>query len=108
MVGTIILAVLWVISGWAFNDFAKRSRKEIADLKRENLTLAKVSQAHHKRMDELWKQVDLLLLEREQREKRLTAEAEKPKIIAKPAAPKRVNWHQAREALENRDAPEEE
>jgi hypothetical protein len=37
----------------------------------------------------------------------LTAEAEKPKIIAKPSAPKRVNWRQAREALENRDSPEE-
>lgn len=93
-------------------------------LERENLTLAKALKAAHRRIAEVREEAkseDSRIREEtipgignhEERivslEQRLTAEAEKPKIIAKPAAPKRVNWRQAREALEKaNDVLEEE
>jgi hypothetical protein len=85
-------------------------------LERENLTLAKALKAAHRRIAEQNTRVDTLDADMlrmmeivRKHEVGLTAEAEKPKIIAKPAAPKRVNWRQAREALEKRsDSPEEE
>jgi hypothetical protein len=96
----------------------------IEALERENLTLAKALKAAHRRIAEVREEAkseDSRIREEtipgignhEERivslEQRLTAEAEKPKIIAKPAAPKRVNWRQAREALEKaNDVVEEE
>jgi hypothetical protein len=76
-------------------------------LERENLRLARSSISAHARIGQLEVREGKTALEMREISKRLTAEAEKPKIIAKPSAPKRVNWRQAREALENRDSPEE-
>jgi hypothetical protein len=81
----------------------------IEELERENLTLAKSLLAYRKRLDTVEEDVRQNVAAMAELENRLTAEAEKPKIIAKPAAPKRVNWRQAREALEKAsDSPEEE
>lgn len=68
----------------------------IEALERENLILAKALQRMTDRVSAL------------EAPKQLTPEAEKPKIIAKPPSPKRVNWRQAREALEKASDMEEE
>jgi hypothetical protein len=76
----------------------------IGHLERENLTLAKALKAAHRRIGEVEENAKALreTVKRNQEsvQKYLAAEPQKPKIIAKPAAPKRVNWRQAREALE--------
>jgi len=79
----------------------------IEALENENLRLAKAYLAIGKRLATVEEDQRQNLAALAELEKHLTAEAEKPKIIAKPSAPKRVNWRQAREALENRDSPEE-
>jgi hypothetical protein len=81
----------------------------IKALENENLRLAKAYLAIGKRLATVEEDQRQNLAALAELEKRLTAEAEKPKIIAKPSAPKRVNWRQAREALEKaNDAPEGE
>jgi len=94
---------------WFLVQFAKNMRIEIGKLQRENLTIAKAVKAHTERLDAIEEDVRQDLVAMAELEKRLTAKLEKPKIIAKPSAPKRVNWRQAREALEKaNDLPEEE
>ncbi len=80
----------------------------IEALERENLTLAKALLTHGKRLDAVEEDQRQNLAAMEDLEKRLTPEPEKSKIIAKPPAPKRVNWRQAREALEKASNMEEE
>ncbi len=53
MVGAIVvLFLLWAVSGWAFNRYAKLTTSEIATLKRENLSCAKAVVAQGNRIDE--------------------------------------------------------
>jgi hypothetical protein len=68
----------------------------IKTLERENLILAKALQRLTDRVSAL------------ESAQQLTPQEENPKIIAKPAAPKRVNWRQAREALEKASDSQEE
>ena len=68
----------------------------IEALERENLILAKSLQRLTDRVSAL------------EAPKQLTPHPEKPKIIAKPYAPKRVTWRQAREALEKASDSEDE
>ncbi len=77
-------------------------------LERENLTLAKALVTHGKRLDAVEEDQRQNLAAMVDLEMRLTPEPEKPKIIAKPPSPKRVNWRQAREALEKASDMEEE
>ena len=81
-------------------------------LERENLTLAYALKEARRRIGELQSGMDRLRNTQEalaeKLDERLTAEPEKPKIIAKPPAPKRVNWRQAREALEKASDMEDE
>ncbi len=81
----------------------------IEALEGENLKLAKAYLALGKRVAAAEEDSRQNLAALAELEKRLTAKPEKPKIIAKPPAPKRVNWRQAREALEKaNDVLEEE
>jgi hypothetical protein len=65
-------------------------------LERENLILAKALQRMTDRVSAL------------EAPRQLTPQPEKPKIISKLPAPKRVNWRQAREALEKASDTQEE
>jgi hypothetical protein len=111
MVGTIVLLILWGVSGWAFNAFAKRTREEIALLKRENLTCAKAVAAQSKKFDESQHDAAEAIkiatdcqAQVQHLEKGLTAVKEKPRMEPKPA---RVNWRQFRAKREQASEPAE-
>lgn len=89
MVGTIVLGVLWVLSVWAFNSFAKRTSAEIDQLKRENLRLAQTAIKHKERLERL----EALPVQKE-----LTPEQPKRKIEARP---RRMTWRGTLAAVEN-------
>ena len=81
MVGAIVgLFLLWVVSGWAFNRYAKLTRSEIATLKRENLSCAKAVVTQTRRLDETAEDYEsrIAFLENS-----LTAKASEAKIIPK-------------------------
>ena len=98
MVGEIALAVLWLLSGWALKAFAKKTRADISRLERQNTQLAQTIVRDRKAVASLeeWRS---LCAEKESEERnRLTVQAGKQKITAKPA---RVNWRQFRDAAES-------
>jgi hypothetical protein len=71
----------------------------IDTLENENLRLAKAILAQRERIDKLSEDLAITL------QKNLTTESAKPKIVPRP---QRVNWRQAREALEKASEPQEE
>ena len=77
-------------------------------LKRENLVLAKALKVHTDRLDVLEEDARQTLSIVLETRKSLTPEPIEQKIIAKPAGPKRVNWGQARAALERASEPQEQ
>lgn len=76
----------------------------IERLERENLKLARSLQSAHARIGQLEIKFGRKALEIAE----LTSEPPAPKIVAKPPVPKRVNWRQAREALEKASEPQEQ
>ena len=108
MVGSIILAVILLLAIWGFCWWGNRIMDKITHLERENLTLAKALKAHTERLDSLEKDTKHNLEMIAFYGNKLPAEPDKPKIVAKPPAPKRVNWGQARAALERASEPQEE
>jgi hypothetical protein len=104
MAGEIILSLILIVCVVGFCWWGNRIMDEIATLKRETMIIAKLSVVHSKKISSLEEDIRKLV----EHEKHLTIEPAKPKIIAKAPAPKRVNWRQAREALENANGQMEE
>lgn len=74
----------------------------INKLEDENIRLAKAILAQRERIDKLSEDLVQLAITSQ---KGLTTEPAKPKIVPRP---QRVNWRQAREALEKASEPQEE
>ena len=107
MVGTIMLVAVG-ISVWFMVHFFRQMRMEIKSLKRENGTLVRAMIAQSKRIDasetDSKRAIEIAI----DCQKQLTSEPPGPKLVTKPAPPKRVNWRQAKAALEANSDPEEE
>jgi hypothetical protein len=105
MVGTIVLFILWVVSGWLFNMVARRFRREIDILKRENLTMAKAIVAHTNRLATIEEDARQTLEVALEYRNSLTSEPVKAKIETKP---KGLNWKSFKSAIERANDPQEE
>lgn len=133
----VILFVVWALSGWAVYYWTGRYAKRIIwqQIERENSVVAMMSEGTQElrgrvsalefqnkaraeeimilterlaRVDNTAANALDLASDSFERINKLTDEPEKPKITPKQPLPKRVNWTQARAALEKRDDPQEE
>jgi hypothetical protein len=108
MVGTIVLAVLWAFTGWLFHGVCKRYDKRFNALEHENLIIVKALTAQSKRVEAVEEDARKALEIALECRNKLTEEPEKTKTEPKPPVPKRVNWMQARAALEKSTLEEEQ
>ena len=77
-------------------------------LERESLILAKVLAAQAKRLEAVEEDARKTSSQVAELQKGLTSTPVAPKIESKTPAPKRVNWSQARQALERASESEED
>lgn len=103
MVGEIVLAILWAVSGWIFNRVYTRQRDHIARLDRENLSCAKAIIEARKEAKEAKSDAAKSLEVVQRLENRLTSTPAKPKIEAKP---KRLTWRGTLAAIERENEKE--
>lgn len=112
MVGEIVLFVLWILAGLAFNLFVRKVDANISMLKRENISLAKAEKVALNRADEAITRADIAikmandcLAKRDEDhevriaflENSLTAKTSEAKIVPKATKP---NWKTFRTAAE--------